>query len=226
MVLQPKATFQTKCELPIPPVKRFPWIVDEKKYLHIEELRRLTTSASEEQKTGINQDRFSLVRDWFTIELGLNAGLRVEEMTEFVHNSLMLDYDRSSLWIIGKGDKPRPVWISSAFKRTILSYLAIKKKFGFGDSGYDVILPSRWGRQISRRYLQKVFKRIAGYARLPERYSIHSLRHTYATYLLHASNYNFRFVQKQLGHASIKTTQAYAGVLPAAAKQALETMYE
>jgi len=44
-------------------------------------------------------------------------------------------------------------------------------------------------------------------------YSIHSARHTYATLLLAKSN-SLRFVQKQLGHASIAMTSLYADVLP------------
>jgi integrase len=58
-----------------------------------------------------------------------------------------------------------------------------------------------------------MFKRYAKMAGLPERFTIHSCRHTYASLLYRASRYNLRLVQKQLGHASIRTTQVYADVL-------------
>ena len=48
---------------------------------------------------------------------------------------------------------------------------------------------------------------------LPIHFSIHSARHTYATFLLHATN-NLRYVQKQLGHSKISMTALYADVLP------------
>ncbi|MCH7731724.1 MAG: tyrosine-type recombinase/integrase [Candidatus Marinimicrobia bacterium] len=47
---------------------------------------------------------------------------------------------------------------------------------------------------MTRSAIQKVFKKMARKAELPERYSIHSLRHTYATNLYKASGYNLRLV--------------------------------
>jgi site-specific recombinase XerD len=61
--------------------------------------------------------------------------------------------------------------------------------------------------------LEISFKKAAERAGLPKYYSIHSSRHTYATLLL-AKSKNIRFVQKQLGHASIAMTSLYADVLP------------
>ena len=66
---------------------------------------------------------------------------------------------------------------------------------------------------MTRFGIQTVFKKLAKKARLPARYSIHSLRHSYATRLYKASGYNLRLVQKQLGHASISTTTVYSDVM-------------
>jgi integrase/recombinase XerD len=57
------------------------------------------------------------------------------------------------------------------------------------------------------------FKKVTEKAGLPLHYSIHSARHTYATILL-AKTSNLRFVQKQLGHASLNMTSLYANILP------------
>ncbi|GAH75377.1 unnamed protein product, partial [marine sediment metagenome] len=61
---------------------------------------------------------------------------------------------------------------------------------------------------------------------LPKRYSIHCLRHTYATRLYKASGYNLRLVQKQLGHSSVSTTQVYADVMDSDVDQAVANLDE
>ena len=72
--------------------------------------------------------------------------------------------------------------------------------------------------------LQQVLKLWAAKAGLPTRYSIHCLRHTYATRLHKASGYNLRLVQKQLGHSSVSTTQVYADVLSEDVEKALASL--
>jgi len=59
--------------------------------------------------------------------------------------------------------------------------------------------------------LQKQFKEAIINAGLPDHYSIHFCRHTFATYLL-ASTKNLRLVQKQLRHSSPSVTAVYADV--------------
>ena len=81
-------------------------------------------------------------------------------------------------------------------------------------------------KKISKRALQKFFKQIIQKTGLPIRYHIHSLRHTYATFLLKASGNNYKFAKDQLGHESIKTTQIYAGVIETERKKALENLYK
>ena len=47
----------------------------------------------------------------------------------------------------------------------------------------------------------------------------------HACELYRASGYNLRLVQKQLGHASIRTTEVYADVVDADMQRALERLY-
>jgi len=61
--------------------------------------------------------------------------------------------------------------------------------------------------------IQKVVKKAMKFAGLPPNYSVHSLRHTYATLLYRASGNNLRLVQQQLGHSSVQTTTVYANVM-------------
>lgn len=159
------------------------------------------------------------------IELGLNTGLRVQEMASLKHSNLFLDGGRSSISLIGKGDKKRSVWISSAFKRKCITYLKFKKRFGFAIAPDAYLLNNIKDEEISKRALQKFFKIITQKAGLPKHYHIHCLRHTYATFLLIAGGYNYEFVRVQLGHASITTTQIYAGVVESEGRKSLEKLF-
>jgi site-specific recombinase XerC len=82
------------------------------------------------------------------------------------------------------------------------------------------------GKQLSKRALQKAFKRTAMKAGLLQHYSIHTLRHTYGTHLYVASEHNLRLVQKQLGHSSVRITEVYADLIDSDAKNAIERIYE
>jgi integrase/recombinase XerC len=73
--------------------------------------------------------------------------------------------------------------------------------------------------------LQYDFKRVAKAAGLDSHYSIHCLRHTYATHLLKAGKYNLRLVQEQLGHSSVKVTEVYTKLIDADVSAAVERLY-
>ena len=68
---------------------------------------------------------------------------------------------------------------------------------------------------------KKEFKKATENVRLPDHYSIHSCRHTFATYLL-ANTKNLRLVQKQLRHSSPSVTAVYADVTPEDMSEAME----
>lgn len=210
---------------PTPKVPKFLWAIDERKCLNINEIQTLRTSCTTARACGLRCGKFTPVRNWFMIELGLNAGLRVEEMASLKHSDLIIDDDRSSITVLGKGGKRRAVWINADFKRKCQLYLSYKKRFRYSLDDDSYLLNNLKGGKISKRALQKFFKIIMGKAGLPAHFHIHCLRHTYTTFLLTASNFNYRFVQQQLGHSSIKTTQVYAGVLESEGKMAIEKLY-
>ena len=205
--------------------KSFSWVIDENKCLRSEEVKKLRRAANRARNFGLLHRKFAPIRNWFMIELGLNAGLRVEEMASLKHANLLIDKNRSSILVTGKGNKKRSVWINLDFNITCQRYISYKKEFGYTAFPEDYLLNNLKGNKISKRALQKFFKNIVKEAGLPEHYYIHCLRHTYSTFLLLASNNNYRFVQQQLGHASIKTTQVYASVIESKGREALEGLY-
>lgn len=205
---------------------RHAWIIDESKCLSIDEIHSLRNFCAFEKDNGLNKKKFTPIRNWFMIELGLNAGLRVEEMANLQHQNLIINGTKSSIVLIGKGKKKRSVTINSEFKNSCFSYIEYKKHFGYDCFKDSYLLNNLKGTNMSKRALQKFFKIIINKSGLSSHYYIHCLRHTYTTFLLHASNHNYRFAQQQLGHASIKTTQVYASVIDTEGKIAIERLYK
>lgn len=205
--------------------RRFTWIVDESKCLSAEEVRKLRAHTEKCRKKEIRTGKFTQIRNWFMVELGLEAGLRVEEMAKLKHRDLRVSRNLSSIFVIGKGSKERSVWVSSKLKSKCQTYIRYKTAAGFPVNEDSPLLNNLDGNHITKRSLQKFFKRIVSDAGLPTHHHIHNLRHTYATFLLKASHNNYRFVQEQLGHSSITTTQVYASIIESEGRRALEKLY-
>lgn len=214
--------------LPKKPKKtRFAWTLSDKKYLRLSDVNKLKRACGKVMHLALRHDSSVAVRDWFMIELGLNTGLRVEEMRELKCCDLNIQKGYASVSVRkGKGNKPRNVKISESFRHRCKRFLEWKNKRGQSTDSEFYLLTSNKGTQLSKRALQKAFKKCIRKAGLPEHYSIHSLRHTYGTYLLKASNYNLRLVQEQLGHSSVRVTEVYAGLLDSDVTRAVERLYK
>jgi len=203
---------------------RFSWVVDETKYFDSGKLKKLRKALKKAKETGLRKNKIIPVRDWFMVELGLFTGLRVEEMVNLKASDLHLQRKQSSLIVKrGKGNKSRTVYFSETFKNECLFYLNWKEKT-FPQSDYLFI--NRNSEQLTKRALQKSFKRCFQKAGLDSHYSIHCLRHTYGSFLYKSSNHNLRLVQEQLGHSSIRTTQVYASLMDEEVKKAVEKLYQ
>jgi site-specific recombinase XerD len=199
------------------------WELDPKKFLSRKDADRLQAVAGEQVQL---EDRVA-IRDCFIIRLGLATGLRVMEIAALKCDDLSLEGTIPSLIVTcGKGKKRRRVFFNDSFKKQCKEYLAWKQYIGEStESDQPLLLSICTGGHLTTRAIQKAFKRCAKRAGLLPHYSIHCLRHTYACFLLKASNWNLRLVQKQLGHSRITTTQVYADVMMPEIKKALEKLY-
>jgi len=197
------------------------WIITPDKYLKDEEVKRLMKTCEENAELARAYSNWIAIRDYMIIDFALNTGLRVQEISDLKTEDLNIQYGESSLVVQhGKGDKKRVVRFSKNLKAHIKQYLAERK-----DNSPFLFSSSR-GEQLTRSALQKIFKARAREAGLPEHYSIHSLRHTFATRLYRASGYNLRLVQKELGHSNIQTTTVYSDVSNDEVEKALERLDE
>ncbi len=208
-------------------MSRVDWVLDRSKYLSQREAKWLIKIARHRAETGLLYGHKTPVRDYFIIHLALETGLRVMEIAQLNCGDIYIDEKIGSLIVRkGKGGKKRLVRFNSEFKQHYDNYLKWKQACNEPINQDDPLLrSSHTGGHMTSRALEKAFKRTAAKANLPEHYSIHCLRHTYACQLYKASGYNLRLVQKQLGHSNSRTTEVYADVMNPDLAKSLEKLY-
>lgn len=194
------------------------WIMSFSKLMSEDEVKALRNTLEAAAIIAKTKARQGPVRDQCIIELALGTGLRVSEIGALKLEDIDLKRGGNSLIVRhGKGDKLRQVKFSSSLKTTIQEYLDYRAS----DSEY--LFPSQRQDHMFPTAIQKVFKKWAGRAGLPSRFSIHSCRHFYATALLKVSK-NLRLTQVQLGHSNPQTTTVYAQALEEEITEAVEKL--
>jgi len=81
------------------------------------------------------------------------------------------------------------------------------------------------GRQYSKMALQKAFKKCCELSGLSSRFSIHSTRHSYASYV-YGKTHDLRMLQGLLGHSNIQTTRVYANLNQEDIKETLNGVFK
>ena len=202
-----------------------PLEVTHEDFLSPEQVRALKEHCRRRAEGGEGDRRERPVRDWAIIHVALDAGLRVSEICALQIRDVILDQGHSSLIVRhGKGNKKRGVRIGASLREHLASFIAWKEIVGEPTGPTDPLFISSRGGPLTRTAVYRIFRKNADAVGIPRRFSIHSCRHTYASLLYRASNYNLRLVQKQLGHRSIQTTQIYADVLSEDAAVAVENL--
>lgn len=157
------------------------------------------------------------LRDRAMLEVLYGCGLRVSELCGLDIDRI--DFERSFLAVVGKGDKERVVPFSGAAERALSCYLsdgrpALVKEYARPTNA--VFLNARGGR-ISRQSVHAIVAR-AGSAVGIAHLHPHTLRHSCATHMLEGGA-DLRLIQDMLGHADIATTQIYTHVQQAHIKE-------
>jgi len=203
------------------------WLLDTNKFLTEVELHRLIRITEREKDKAINTSRRIAVKDWFLVNVAIETGLRVQEITDLSCGDFQMNNGRSTVLVRnGKGGKKRLVHIRDEFCNKVKEYFDWKRNHNESVE-LDAPLFCVNGRRITKRALQKSYKRSLEKAGISQAkgVGIHSLRHTYASFLLKASRFNLRLVQRQLGHESSKTTEVYAHVFDQDMEKALGRLY-
>ncbi len=190
------------------------YTISREKFFSKEEMKRLLKVCEKNALTDLKAKRITWVTRHMLVRLALYSGLRVSEIAALKIGDLHFNGKENYLIVQhGKGERKRDVYLDTDLVKHLQDYLEIKKKWREPIHDDAPLFSGRRGNHYSSTALHISFKKAIEEAGLPKKYSIHSTRHTYATFLF-AKTKSIRFVQKQLGHASIATTSLYADILP------------
>lgn len=156
-----------------------------------------------------NKEDFRSLRNNAMIHLFLGCGLRLAELNELKISNF--DLKENKFVVLGKGNKERTCYLNANAKEILQKYINYRKNNPIADKDIDAFLfISQWNRKISDREIRKIVKKTYEKAEIDEtQYSVHTLRHSFAT-ILYKSGVDIRLLQVLLGHSRIETTQIYA----------------
>jgi len=138
------------------------WIITPDKYLTPEEVKQLRKTCHEAALLAKAKGVQAPVRDALIIELALNTGLRVSELSNLRIEHLFLKKGQNSLLVKnGKGGKDRVVVFNAKLKNQIREYLDYRTSIS------PYLFPSERGERMTTSAIQKVFKKLAKRAGLP-----------------------------------------------------------
>ena len=153
-----------------------------------------------------------------------SMGLRLEE----ARNLQVGDIDAKRMFVHvhrGKGAKDRYVPLPTSTLHWLRRHWVTHRhpKFLFPAEGRDHKQSGTAKHPIQTTTLQCAMGRVAKQLNLNKRFSIHTLRHSYATHLLEAG-VSLKVIQQYLGHSSLQTTMIYLHLTDTAEENARETI--
>lgn len=138
------------------------------------------------------------------------AGARISEAIGLDIDDI--DLDARTLLLRGKGSRQRLVPLGGYAADAVAAYLSrARPPLAQRGSGTAAVFLGSRGTRLTRQAAWAMIRRAAEDAGITAEVSPHTLRHSYATHLLHGGA-DVRSVQELLGHASVATTQLYTQV--------------
>jgi integrase/recombinase XerC len=153
-----------------------------------------------EQPRGIG---LLMARDRAVLELLYSSGLRVGELAGL--NVDDINAKEGLAKVRGKGRKERIVPVGDKALEALKAYMVermLRKKAS------EALFINKNGTRLSERSIRRVVLKYSRTTGIEGRVGPHTLRHTFATHLLHGGA-DLRVIQELLGHSSLSTTQKY-----------------
>lgn len=172
--------------------------------------RRLPVFIKEDE-TGELVERLSLSTDsWkslnakMLIVLFYSTGMRLSELISLKEKQI--DFERSVIKVLGKGNKERVIPISKDTREIIREYQAYKAKEI--ETAEEYLLITEKGKKMYPKYAYLLVNQSLKTVGTLDKKSPHVLRHTFATHLMN-NGANLNAVKELLGHSSLASTQVY-----------------
>lgn len=150
------------------------------------------------------------IRNMAILGLLATTGLRISEVSNLKKEDINLN--ENWIKVCGKGNRERIVFFPEEIKPFLENCFLKSGKFLF---------ETKKNKPMSRQNVWKIVHRAGKKAGLQNNLKPHTLRHSFATYLLE-SGMDIRIIQELLGHKSISTTKIYTQV----SKSQLKNIYK
>ena len=137
--------------------------------------------------------------------MAFGMGLRVCEVAEIKWQDILWSESKIHLKQ-AKGKKDRYVMLPKSLYGHLQQFYSLSSNKAYVFEGQISHTP------ISSRTVQAVMQKAVKEAGLTKKATVHSLRHSFATHLLESGT-DIRYIQKLLGHSSIKTTMGYTHLM-------------
>lgn len=138
------------------------------------------------------------------ISLFYATGMRLSELIGLKEKQV--DFSRSQIRVLGKGNKERFVPVSKEILVAIKEYQQLKKKEF--ETTEDALLITEKGKKLYPKYAWLLVNKYLGQVSTLDKKSPHVLRHTFATHLMN-NGADLNAVKELLGHTSLAATQVY-----------------
>lgn len=176
------------------------------KFASVDKIELLLAQPDVSQQDGL--------RDRAILEVLFSTGLRVSELVKL--NRDQIDLKRKEFGVIGKGRRPRVVFLSDRATDWLEKWLSTRqddwKPVFIRFSGRkEALFTDGEEMRLTVRSVQRLVDSCSRKAHLPIKLSPHGIRHSFATDLL-SNGAGLRDVQEMLGHKNISTTQIYTHV--------------
>lgn len=172
--------------------------------------KRLPTYVESDQMDQLSQrDYFSDDLDgrmeYLVVNLLYQTGMRVSELVNL--KTTQIDFARTQIKVLGKGNKERVIPISEVLAKTIRLFMDESGQLFPADSGSFLLINGK-GKHPGARQLYAIVKKYLSLITTADKKSPHVLRHSFATHLT-SNGAELNAVKELLGHSSLAATQVY-----------------
>ena len=172
--------------------------------------RRLPVFMKEQETKELMKTLSNATEDWKTLNAKMlivllySTGMRISELINL--RERQLDFGRSQIKVLGKGNKERIIPVSRGLVKNIEDYKRLKNKEF--EKTEDALLVTEKGKKLYPKYAYLLVKKHLGDSSTLDKKGPHVLRHTFATHLMNGGA-DLNAVKELLGHSSLASTQVY-----------------